>query len=111
MHPMRAPPGLHERCIRGQDSWAFASTTVACCITRAGGHMAPVTFFRDTATPVQPYFISPWQGEPGQRPYEPVLGPLRGDFFCLPFGANPPWRGEAHRIHGETAYRRWRLST
>ncbi len=38
----------------------------------------------------------------------PVLVPLRGDFFCMPFGSNAqPFAGENHPLHGETAGKRW----
>ncbi len=95
--------------LHGQDSWLIKSNAVTCAVTRLGGHMAPITFFADTDAPLQPYYISPWQGE-GTKQDEPVLQTLRGDFFCLPFGGNPSWKGENHRVHGETSYRRWRKS-
>jgi hypothetical protein len=70
--------------------------------------MAPVTFCRNTRRPVRPYYVSPWQGEKG-KVEPPVLVPLRGDFFCLPFGGNAvPWRGETHTAHGETATAPWK---
>ena len=50
--------------------------------------MAPVTFFRDSAQPVRPYYVSPWQEEAPSKMPAPVLVSLRGDFFCLPFGGN-----------------------
>lgn len=69
--------------------------------------MAPVSFFRKTGRPVQPYFISPWQMEKTSLA-EPVLVPLRGDFFCMPFGDNAePLKGEKHFCHGEPAGARW----
>ena len=35
---------------------------------------------------------------------EPVLVPLRGDFFCMPFGANlDPYQGEKHVVLGNAA--------
>ncbi|MGB2821834.1 MAG: hypothetical protein WBF17_12695, partial [Phycisphaerae bacterium] len=39
---------------------------------------------------------------------EPVLVPLRGDFFCMPFGAPSTHRGESHVCHGETATAKWK---
>ena len=77
-------------------------------ITQLGGHMSPVTFYRDTDQPVQPYYISPWQDEPPVPMPVPVLVPLRGDFFCMPFGGNAEVvDGEKHPPHGETAGSRW----
>lgn len=69
--------------------------------------MAPVHFFLDTSNPVSPYYINPWHNEiPG--PSDPVLRILRGDFFCLPFGANTsPYQKEIHPPHGQTATAEW----
>ena len=92
--------------IAGQPSWVLANRQVELAVTELGGHMAPVTFYRDSAGPVQPYFISPWQGE-NVKLDEPVLVPLRGDFFCMPFGAPCVWRGVRHVCHGEPATGKW----
>ena len=99
-----------RKTVASQPSWILRNRQVELAVTRMGGHMAPVTFRRDTASPVQPYYISPWQGEGGSWG-APVLGPLRGDFFCMPFGDNATaWHGESHPPHGETAGRAWRLA-
>ncbi|NQU39045.1 MAG: hypothetical protein HQ523_03745 [Lentisphaerae bacterium] len=96
--------------VAGKESWIFASDTTECAITKQGGHMAPVTFANATAKPIRPYYISPWQEE-GLRIGEPVLVPLRGDFFCLPFGDCPPSKDKNSRTHGEVAYGRWKKSS
>jgi len=70
--------------------------------------MAPVTFFRDSTHPVQPYYISPWQGK-RVRTGVPVLDMLRGDFLCMPFGGGNAFRGENHPVHGESAGSTWSL--
>ncbi|MBN8708618.1 MAG: hypothetical protein BGO12_06445 [Verrucomicrobia bacterium 61-8] len=98
-----------RRKIDSQPSWVLSNDCVSLAVTELGGHMAPVTFCRDGARPVQPYYISPWQGE-RPIPMPATMAPLRGDFFCLPFGANSEaWRGENHPPHGETAGNRWEL--
>lgn len=98
-----------RRKIASQPSWVIGNDCVSLAVTELGGHMAPVTFCRDGARPVQPYYISPWQDE-RPIPMPATMGPLRGDFFCLPFGANQEaWRGEKHPPHGETAGSRWKL--
>ena len=94
------------KTIADQPSWVVRSDRVELAITQLGGHMAPVTFYRNTRKPVRPYYISPWQGE-GLKIDEPVLVPLRGDFFCMPFGDSPEYRGVSHGVHGETAGRKW----
>jgi hypothetical protein len=69
-----------------------------------------VTFFRDSAKPVQPYYISPWQDEEPVAMPAPVLVTLRGDFFCMPFGDNSEkLAGEKHPPHGEIAGEAWHL--
>ncbi|MFW6061982.1 MAG: hypothetical protein ACOC93_04160 [Planctomycetota bacterium] len=98
---------VSQETIAAQPSWVIESDQVHLAVTQLGGHMAPVTFYR-AETPVQPYYISPWQDE--NRPADPpVLVPLRGDFFCMPFGGDNAWRGEDHTPHGETATARWSL--
>ncbi|MFA7344197.1 MAG: hypothetical protein WC003_07845 [Terrimicrobiaceae bacterium] len=98
-----------ERRIDSQPSWVARNDRVELAVTGLGAHMAPVTFCRNGPRPVQPYYISPWQNEkPVAMPA--VMVPLRGDFFCLPFGANAePHRGEKHPPHGETCGNRWSL--
>lgn len=86
----------------------LATKQVELAVSQIGGHMAPVTFYRDDGRPVRPYYISPWQDEPATEMPAPVLVPLRGDFFCLPFGGNSePVNGEAHPPHGEVAGDKW----
>lgn len=100
-----------ERLIHSQTSWVISTPQVELAITKRGGHMAPVTFLRDSTTPVQPYHISPWQDE-GLKLDVPLLNMLRGDWFCLPFGGNgTAFRGENHPPHGETAGSEWKLVT
>jgi len=94
------------KVVAAQPSWIVANDRVELAVTRLGGHMAPVTFCRGTPRPVQPYYVSPWQTE-RRRIDTPVLRPLRGDFFCMPFGGTNAWRGEDHTPHGETATRTW----
>ncbi len=94
--------------IAAQPSWVVENGQVRAAITRKGGQMAPVSFCSDTGEAVQPYHISPWQGE-GIAVDRPVLEPLRGDFFCLPFGGDCTVRGVAHTTHGEPATEAWTL--
>ncbi len=95
--------------IAGQKSWVIQSDQVRLALTQQGGHMAPVTFLRTSENPVEPYYISPWQTE-DVTPDVEVLRPLRGDFFCMPFGGNNRHRGEDHPAHGEPATARWKLA-
>jgi hypothetical protein len=92
--------------VNSQPSWVIENDVVELAVTETGGHMAPVRFHRKSAKPVQPYYISPWQTE-RLKIDEPVLVPLRGDFFCLPFGGGKEPDGREHPAHGETASSRW----
>ena len=76
------------RTIHSQPSAILSTKEVEVAVTKLGGNMAPVTFFRDSVKPVQPYHISPWQDEKPVKMPAPVLVTLRGDFFCVPFGGN-----------------------
>jgi len=63
------------------------SRLVKLAMTCSGGHIAPVHFQLAAGEWVQPYSIAPWV--PDDFPSQPpLLRMLRGDFFCLPFGAS-----------------------
>lgn len=92
-----------------QPCYVVGNKQVEVAVTENGGHMAPVTFYRDSDKPLKPYYVSPWQDEkPSEMPV-PVLVPLRGDFFCMPFGGNSnEVSGEKHPPHGEIAGAKWK---
>jgi len=102
-----AAEGERVETFASQPAWVIRGTTVEAALTQAGAQMAPVKFCCDTPQPVQPYYISPWQDEKLVLD-PPVLVPLRGDFFCLPFGGNgAPYNGEKYLPHGEPAGAIW----
>lgn len=95
--------------VASQPCWVIENDTVRLAVTQRGAHLAPVTFYRSDARTIQPYYVSPWQDE-GLKIEPPVLVPLRGDFFCLPFGANgAPYEGMRFLPHGEPAGAPWTL--
>jgi len=95
----------------GQRAWQIENKKVRLTLTQVGGHMAPVVFDRDEEAPIEPYYVSPWQEE-GLELDVPVLVPLRGDFFCMPFSGNAEaFNGESHPPHGETAGSTWTLKS
>lgn len=105
-----AADGTKLRTVHSQPSYVVATKQVELAVTKLGGHMAPVTFFRDSERPVQPYHISPWQDEKPTKMPAPVLVTLRGDFFCLPFGGNSETvSGEKHPPHGEIVGDAWKV--
>lgn len=92
----------------GQSSWKVETRSIVAWVTEQGGMMAPVVFRVPSGREVQPYYVAPWHNE--QRECTPpVLGPLRGDFFCLPFGGDNAVGKENHEPHGESAYADWQL--
>jgi hypothetical protein len=97
------------RTIAHQPSWIVRTKEVELAVTQLGGHMAPVTFYRNTSRPIQPYYINPWHGERDQ-PAEPVLKPLRGDFFCMPFGSPDEFAKRFPATHGDPACEKWSLA-
>lgn len=97
-----------ETTNNSQAVWRVQSNTVEMFVTKNGGHMAPVHFYRDSKSPVQPYYISPWQNDKLKDLPDPVLVPLRGDFFCMPFGGNAEaFKGEKYTGHGEVSSSKW----
>jgi hypothetical protein len=95
--------------VYGEPSWQIRSDKVNAYLTRTGGHLGPVTFDLD-GQHIQPYNVAPWHDEPDAADLEPILRVLRGDFFCMPFGANEtPFRGESHPTHGEVCNAEWTL--
>ena len=98
------------RSVHSQPSAILATKDVEVAVTTRGGHMAPVTFFRSSERPVQPYYVSPWQDEAPLPMPAPVLVTLRGDFFCMPFGGNSAEvAGEKHPPHGEIVGEPWKV--
>lgn len=103
------PRPITTKTVFSEKSWRLASDRVEAFVTVRGGHLAPVNF-QTEAGPVQPFAIAPWHGAKLPADMPAVLRPLRGDFFCAPFGANAkPWRGEQDPVHGETAGAAWKL--
>ena len=97
---------MKTEIVLGQSSWQIAADRVALAVTEWGGFMAPVNFQLGSRV-VAPYSIPPWAGR-SEAPGD-ALGALRGDAFCLPFGANQtPYRGELHPPHGDPFHARWR---
>lgn len=105
------PARAQSSAVRHSQKCFIATTPqVEVAVTAIGGMMAPVTFFRDSDSPIKPYYVSPWQDEPASEMPVPVLVALRGDFFCMPFGGNSDAvNGEKHPPHGEVAGSEWRL--
>ena len=98
---------MHD-CIDSYPSWTLKINPVRVTITRMAGMMAPVEFFIDTAPLFSPYFVNPWNAE-SLPVTDPVLGPLRGNFFCLPFGTADEDHSDQN-THGDPVAREWVLT-
>ena len=100
---------MHSHTVFGQNSFQISTNSVQAFLTESGGQLAPVVFYLADRR-IEPFSVAPWWNEHLDLP--PILGVLRGDFFCLPFGGNDePYLGEQHPIHGETANVKWALTT
>jgi hypothetical protein len=99
---------MQTRTIAGQKSWAFKTSHVGAALTCQGGHLGPVAFKLGRRW-ITPFDLAPWAEEKLPPGLPPLLHSMRGDFFCMPFGANETaWRGEKHPPHGETANSPWK---
>jgi len=66
--------------------WAHGSLTVQ----RLGAMLAPVRFDLSDGRSVQPMHIPPWADENLPPDLPPILRGLRGEWPCIPFGADEP---------------------
>jgi len=99
---------MKTRTIAAQKSWTFGTPQVDAALTCMGGHLGPVRFRLGNRW-ISPFDLAPWAEEKLGRDIPPLLHSMRGDFFCMPFGANDaPWRGENHPPHGETTNSIWK---
>lgn len=90
--------------LHGSPSFTLRSAEVSLAVTRAGGHLAPLTYHLP-GQDASPLALAPWKPSEVDPALPRLLTELRGDFLCLPFGGQrngPP--------HGETANADWTLS-
>ncbi len=93
-------------------SWKINHGSTHFSITEKGGQLLPQFYFSKNKKPINPYFIAPWSTDKNEYPKAPVLNPLRGDFFCMPFaGSDRPVNGVYYLPHGESSYARWKGPT
>ena len=94
--------------IDGADSWVFGNDDVSIALTIEGAQMAPVQFYRRSDAPFLPYYVSPWTAEGFQGPAgEGIVDKMRGDVFCLPFGAPTSDADGAYSLHGDVTWKPW----
>jgi len=101
---------IKNKWIESEDGFSYQSEATDVFITRFGAHCAPVVFQKEKGG-FAPYFINPWKDENLDLSHDPVLNPLRGNFFCLPFGAGgPDGKDSIFKTHGDVASGRWEFS-
>jgi hypothetical protein len=99
---------VRTELVRGQQSFRLGTNAIQLAVTRTGAMLGPVTFFADSACPVEPYAVAPWAEEHLCTDIPNMLRALRGDWFCSAFGENrEQHEGQALPPHGETANREW----
>lgn len=86
--------------VHGAPSVRIASDHVTAWVALDGAHLAPVEF-RSDGQRAQPYALAPWLPDDADN-VPRLLDTMRGDFFCLPFGAQPDGP-----LHGEPANLPW----
>lgn len=92
------------------NGFEYSGPFISASVTRAGAHLAPFKVNLGERI-VNPYFVAPWVHE-HQDALEPVLAPLRGNFFCLPFGAGGyGLDGRKFPVHGEVAGAEWSFAS
>jgi hypothetical protein len=104
-----AVPASGLTLVAGELSWPIKSTHAAAHITRTGGQIGPITFKLGSRR-ISPMHVAPWTTDGTPRPKPNMIAVLRGDFFCMPFGANEsPYGNEKYPAHGETANSNWKF--
>jgi hypothetical protein len=90
----------------GAPSYTLSNDRVDLQVSIQGGHLTAT--FDLGRRKVCPYFIAPWWDERIRAEVDEVIRLLRGDFFCLPFGANADSVEGVHcPTHGEPANSCW----
>jgi hypothetical protein len=85
------------------------------------GGMVDVEFHLPSGKTVSSMYKAPWMGEPPGPDVSAMLQRLRGDWFCVPFGAGHPvqdlaprWKGgnepeSGGLVHGHGAHHNWSI--
>ena len=93
----------------GQPCYVLANEKLKVSITVQGGHLR--ASFPHRGGEASPFFVAPWWNEAPLGGEDHITQVLRGDFFCLPFGANAdPYQGVKYGVHGITASGGWELA-
>ncbi len=71
-----------------------------------GGMLGPVTFLLPDGRQVSPLHVAPWFDDPGRGAQPAILRELRGEWPCVPFGADaqrnlpPGWSDDGESFDG-----------
>lgn len=106
---------MNTEIAAGTPAWPIKTPVITGAVTVQGAMLGPVQFTLPNGKIAEPLYISPWQGEATAEDTAaidpPVLQPLRGDFFCCPFGGDNTVGAEHHPPHGEAASRDWTFTS
>ncbi len=90
----------------GHPSWRVSSEAAEAYISIQGGMVTADFTLGDRI--VSPYYTLPWWNEEGAADLDNLSQLLRGDFFCMPFGADVQDDGSI-LYHGKPAHGFWML--
>jgi hypothetical protein len=90
----------------GHPSWHLSSEQSDAYVSIQGG-MVTVDYKIANRT-ISPYYVLPWWDEEGAASLDNLSQLLRGDFFCMPFGADIQDDGSI-LYHGKPAHGFWTL--
>jgi hypothetical protein len=100
-------------------AWTITWSHGSAEIQPLGGMLGPVWYALPSGRKVQPFFVAPWVDEPGAADLPGLLRGLRGEWPCVPFGAERDmaiagWEGAGPAIgdgapHGHGSNHAWHL--
>lgn len=89
----------------GKFSYVVESNRTCARVTEIGGHVTAE--FQLGGKTVDPFFVAPWWGEGRKELAGTCDDPLRGVFFCFPFGMSGNYGGINRPCHGFVPARAW----
>lgn len=99
---------------------AITSAHCVAAVQSLGGMLGPVLFMLPDGRQVAPLHVAPWFDDPTRGNHPPILQELRGEWPCVPFGADAPrnlppgWpanTGTSDVPHGHGSNLHWRFNS
>lgn len=98
---------------------AITSAQCVAAVQSLGGMLGPVLFMLPDGRQVAPLHVAPWFDDTGRDAHPPILQELRGEWPCVPFGADarralpPGWpnvTGDWPVPHGHGSNLHWQFT-